>query len=148
MRSRRNTAKGPAKKPGPGQGVGGGRPSKLPGLDLAQVEVLGSLGLTEEKIARALDVTGQTIRNWKHKSPKFFEAIKRGQAKSEARVAKSLYEMAIGEPAKRIQPNVTAAIFFLKNRAPESWRDRHDVDHGGSVRMDGKLVIEVVETRG
>ena len=38
---------------------------------------------------------------------------------------------------EKFAPDTTAAIFWLKNRQKEHWRDRHDVDHG--VRDDNPL---------
>lgn len=39
---------------------------------------------------------------------------------------------------KQIAPDVTAQIFWLKNRKPERWRDSKDINLGGSV----KLILE------
>ena len=35
----------------------------------------------------------------------------------------------------KIAPDTTAAIFWLKNRKPEQWRDKHDHEHSGSVNV-------------
>lgn len=37
-----------------------------------------------------------------------------------------------------IPPDVTAQIFWLKNRKPEAWRDRKDVEHSGEVNISSK----------
>jgi len=40
------------------------------------------------------------------------------------------YELVvIKEVIKHVPPNVTAQIFWLKNRKPEQWSDRHDINH-------------------
>lgn len=39
---------------------------------------------------------------------------------------------------KQVAPDVTAQIFWLKNRQPERWRDRKDIAIGGTV----KLILE------
>jgi hypothetical protein len=32
-------------------------------------------------------------------------------------------------------PDTTAAIFWLKNRRREEWRDKQEVEHSGNVRV-------------
>ncbi|NGP45982.1 helix-turn-helix domain-containing protein [Bacillaceae bacterium SIJ1] len=34
---------------------------------------------------------------------------------------------------KQISPDVTAQIFWLKNRKPADWRDKQDIEHSGGV---------------
>ena len=34
---------------------------------------------------------------------------------------------------KHYPPDTTAAIFWLKNRKTDQWRDKQDVEHSGSV---------------
>lgn len=34
---------------------------------------------------------------------------------------------------KEVQPDVTAQIFWLKNRRPDKWRDKRDVEHSGGM---------------
>lgn len=41
---------------------------------------------------------------------------------------------------KRQAPDVTAQIFWLKNRQPEKWRDKQEVEHKGEVK--GNFVVE------
>ena len=45
---------------------------------------------------------------------------------SDDRVERSLYQLAIGWNGQ--PPNTTAAIFWLKNRRPDRWRDVQNVD--------------------
>ena len=37
---------------------------------------------------------------------------------------------------KELPPDTTAQIFWLKNRKPEEWRDKQQVEHGGTVRQE------------
>ncbi len=37
---------------------------------------------------------------------------------------------------KRQPPDVTAQIFWLKNRQPDTWRDKHEMSHGGHVDVN------------
>lgn len=41
----------------------------------------------------------------------------------------------VTEVEKVQQPNPTAQMFFLKNRAPESWRDKHEITHASAIDM-------------
>jgi hypothetical protein len=34
---------------------------------------------------------------------------------------------------KEVQPDTTAEIFWLKNRKPETWRDKKDIEHSGNI---------------
>ena len=35
---------------------------------------------------------------------------------------------------KHIPPDVTAQIFWLKNRDPERWRDKQEIQHSGEIK--------------
>ena len=59
-----------------------GRPSKLPAVDLGQVQAMAGLGLTEEEIALVLNVAPRTFAYWKVKSPEFLQALKSGKVKA------------------------------------------------------------------
>jgi transcriptional regulator with XRE-family HTH domain len=136
------------------------RPTKLDSIDHSQVEKLARLGATDAQIADFFDVTEQTINNWKQKDSQFFESLKRGKLEADARVADSLYHRALGYEAldtkfathegvitdereyiKHYPPDTTAAIFWLKNRQPEMWRDRQDIDLSANIRKD-EVVVE------
>lgn len=39
--------------------------------------------------------------------------------------------------AKQVAPDVTAQIFWLKNRKPQQWRDKQEIEHSGG--LDNKL---------
>src|ERR1700733_2891365 len=59
-----------------------------------------------------------------------------GKDASDDRVERSLYQLAIGWNGQ--PPNTTAAIFWLKNRRPDRWRDVQQLDHaiGRSIISD------------
>lgn len=40
------------------------------------------------------------------------------------------------EVVKEVVPDVTAQIFWLKNRKPETWRDKHEFEHGGDLGLN------------
>jgi len=143
------SAKAKKKAKRPGQGVGGGRPSLKDSLNLDQVEVIASLGLIDEEIAVVLGIQKSTLNNWK-KDPKFLDSLKRGKLKADFQVTKSLFNKATGKrvvveqtpkgPVEKtitVDPDTSAIIFWLKNRRPDLWRDRQQID--GNFHLTGKL---------
>lgn len=42
---------------------------------------------------------------------------------------------------KEIAPDTTAQIFWLKNRKPETWRDKQELQHSGSINNDITIKI-------
>jgi len=129
-------------------------PGSLPGKwdesMILRAMVLAQEGITEKKIAVALNVHEHTINYWKRTKPKFLEALQTGKQHYTERVERSLVESAVGYShpdihfatidgqvvqtpyIKHYAPNVTAQIFFLKNRAPNRWTDVHRIE--GSVQ--------------
>lgn len=44
------------------------------------------------------------------------------------------YEMVVTKTVKKeVTPDTTAQIFWLKNRKPEKWRDKQEVQHSGTI---------------
>lgn len=104
-------------------------------------EGAAKLGATEREIAEMFGVSEVTLNAWKRDKPEFLAALKLGKEGPDDRVERSLYNRAVGysfESVKVFQfqgaiveapvvehvpPDVTAGIFWLKNRRPELWRD-------------------------
>lgn len=84
---------------------------------IKKVESLASQGLTKEQIARVLGIAYTTLNEKSKQFSEFSEAIKSGQAKGVATITNALFKS-----AKSGQ--VTSMIFWLKNRAPDEWKDR------------------------
>lgn len=103
-------------------------------IDHAQVELLASRGLTLEQIANSIGISPQTLHTRKNNDVELLEAINRGRAAGIKMVTNALFETAMAG-------NVAAQIFFLKNRAPEEWRDKVEVSVEETVPKP--LVIEV-----
>lgn len=74
-------------------------------------------GLSEEQIAHNMGCAVSTLKDWKNKFPAISEALKKGKAVVDFEVENALYKSAMSG-------NVTAMIFWLKNRRPDLWRDR------------------------
>jgi len=97
-------------------------------------------------LANFFEVVESTINLWKLRHTEFSESIKRGKEEADANVASSLYKKAIGFKHKDVKvflhdgkpvivplekhypPDSIAAIFWLKNRQPELWRDKKEID--------------------
>jgi len=122
-----------------------GRPTKYKKEYNEQAAKLCKLGATDVQLADFFNVTEKTLNNWKHEHPRFLQSLKKGKVFSDDKVEMALYDRAIGYEydevkeeqseqgmkrtvtTKRIQDN-TAAIFWLKNRRPDQWREKVEND--------------------
>lgn len=129
----------------------GGRPSSYRAEYAEQAFKLCLLGATYADLAGFFGVAESTINNWKDAHPEFLESLKGGKEQADARVAESLFQRALGyehEAVKitthaetghttitpyveRYPPDTTAAIFWLKNRRPDLWRDKVEPEDKG-----------------
>jgi hypothetical protein len=82
------------------------------------------LGATDVDLATFFNTTDRSIRTWKERHPEFAEALELGKQVADANVVGALYSNALAG-------NVTAQIFWLKNRRKDDWRDKQDVEHTG-----------------
>jgi hypothetical protein len=127
-----------------------GRPTKYDPAYVGQAQKLAKLGATDREVAEFFDVNEATIYRWKHEHPEFCEALKVGKETADARVEQSLYRRALGYSHDAVKiavnaqgevtqvpfvehypPDTTAAIFWLKNRKPDEWRDKVQNEHSG-----------------
>lgn len=127
-----------------------GRPSSFKPEFVEQARKLAELGATDREAADFFDVAESTLYLWKHTHSEFSEALKVGKEAADARVEQSLYRRALGYTHDAVKihvagdggitqvpftehypPDTTAAIFWLKNRKREEWRDIKAVEHGG-----------------
>jgi hypothetical protein len=123
-----------------------GRPSSFRDEFVEQGRKLAQFGATDREIAQFFEVDEATIYRWKHTHSEFCEALKTGKDASDERVVQSLYRKAVGysfdsekvfqyegviirtPTVEHVPPSDTAAIFWLKNRRREEWRDKTDHD--------------------
>lgn len=77
-------------------------------------------GLSLEQIAKNIGINECTIYDWKKKEAKISEALKKGREVVDFEVENALYKNAM-------DGNVTAQIYWLKNRKPKVWRDKIDI---------------------
>ena len=110
-------------------------------------------GLTDEQIAKNLDITPSTLYEWKRRYSEISEALKKGKEVVDIEVENALLKRALGysyeekkvevseegtkvtKTIKEVVPDTTAQIFWLKNRRPEQWRDKQDIEHSGAVNV-------------
>ena len=131
------------------------RPSKYdPSVTPVLARALAREGHTDEEIAGRLEppVSVATLNRWKVERLEFRESLNEGKATVDARVEESLLQRALGftsaetrleakadesgkplrggrviKTTRQVFPDVTACIFWLKNRRPDKWRDQQKV---------------------
>lgn len=125
---------------------------------LLQLEAWARNGLTDGQIAANIGISRSTLNEWKNRFSYISDTLKRGKEIVDIQVENALLKRALGytykettreaqfnpqteqyemvvtkEVTKEVVPDTTAQIFWLKNRKPEEWRDKKDVEHSGSV---------------
>lgn len=133
---------------------------------LLQIEAWAKNGLTDQQIAKNIGITRETLNQWKKRYPDISDALKKGKDVVDIQVENALLKRALGytyiettqervkdyDPhtdleigfhmevtkivTKEVQPDVTAQIFWLKNRKPDAWRDKRDVGIEGTLNTN------------
>ena len=154
--------------------MAGGRPTKYKVDYARQAEVAcREGGFTDVKLAKLFSVTVPTITGWKKSHPGFFTSIKKGKDDYDVMLAEDClmkrlqgynYIETTKKPnrgkgvdpgtlvitkqvTKHVVPDTTAQIFFLKNRQPERWRDRQQIDVGITKELAAHA-LKLAEARG
>lgn len=116
-------------------------------------------GLIDEDIAANMGISRSTLGEWKNKYQVISDALKEEKEVADIRVENALYKKALGykytevteelnssgelvvtkRVTKEVQPDVTAQIFWLKNRRPDLWRDRQRLEVEGIDEEKSKL---------
>ncbi len=100
---------------------------------LLRIEGWARDGLTDEQIARNMGINPATLYEWKKKYPKISKSLKRSKDVADRQVENALFENAING-------NITAQIFWLKNRKPDKWRDKQEYEDRTAIdKLDGIL---------
>ncbi len=137
---------------------------------LLKIEGWARDGLTEEQIAHNMGIRRETLIEWKRKYPNISNTLKRGKEIIDRQVENALLKRALGysykettrelifdketgktefkitkEVEKEVVPDTTAQIFWLKNRKPEEWREKQEVQMSGAVNnpMEGLTTEEL-----
>lgn len=128
-----------------------------------QAAKLCRLGAIDTELAEFFGVGERTIRTWKTEHEEFAKALSESKAIADAKVVRSLFERATGYShpdthisvhqgeviitpiTKHYPPDTTAAIFWLKNRDPEHWRDRQEITgkDGGAIQTTDLSMLEL-----
>jgi hypothetical protein len=150
-----------------------GRPTQYKTEYNEQVYKLCLLGADDKKIADFFNIQESTLNLWKKKHPEFMESIKRGKEIADFEIANSLYQKAKGYKRKAIQfatfqgqitdreeyiedipPDTAAAIFWLKNRQKNQWRDKTEQEITNKTpsivvanQQDAELITELMNVK-
>ena len=114
-------------------------------------------GLTDEQIAHNIGISTSTLYNWEKQHVEILEALKKGKEVVDRQVENALLKRALGftttettetldekkTVTKEVPPDTTAAIFWLKNRKPDVWRDRKETQLSGSVETSQRPLEKV-----
>lgn len=129
-------------------------------------------GLTDEQIANNMGINTATLYRWKSQFCEIREALKKGKEVADIQVENALFKRAcgyeyeeerfqavtdpetgetvlraVGAIKKHQPPDTTAAIFWLKNRLPDRWRDGKNLEvaHSNIPKGDFDIVLHVSE---
>lgn len=108
-----------------------GRVYTQPKVDLSEIEMMASVGMTTKQIADALKLPPTTFGKLVKNDPTVQEAIDRGTSRGIKMVTDSLFQNAL-------KGNVAAQIFFLKNKG--GWADKQELDQ--RLQVDTKMNFE------
>lgn len=118
-----------------------GRPTKFTDALAARIMKLAEKGLTMKQIAAKVGVSPRTLFMWQATREDFMHTLKESKSVADELVVGALFSRAVGYSheaekifcsegmvvrAKYIEhypPDVTAGIFWLKNRQPDQWRN-------------------------
>ena len=126
-------------------------------------ELCRDFSMTDKGLAKVFDVSEVTINAWKKEHPEFLKCLGNGKGHKDANVERSLYERATGyshpeekifnhqgniiraQTRKHYPPDTQAASFWLRNRQPERWRDKVEIQASGDMRItwDDPTAIDV-----
>ena len=116
-------------------------------------EHCAGLGYTNLQIAKKLSISHTTYYKYVKDYPEFAEGIEKAKKVVDDKIEQKLFKRASGysytevtrervngkmtitkKTTKKLAPDVVAMIFWLKNRRPETWRDRREVAHSGEIK--------------
>ena len=111
-------------------------------------------GLTDKQIAQNMGISRSTLNVWRERYSDISDTLKKGKEVVDRQVENALLKRALGyeytetkekreggvltevtTTVKQVVPDVTAQIFWLKNRKPDKWKDKREEEppEGGGV---------------
>lgn len=118
---------------------------------LLKIEGWARDGLTDAQIATNMGICRDTLIQWKKNYPDISDTLKKGKEVVDREVENALLKRALGYKyeevtkedgvitkvvTKEVQPDTTAQIFWLKNRKPDVWRDKQQIEHSGEIKSE------------
>lgn len=97
-------------------------------------------GLTNDQIAENMQIDRSTFYDWCNKYTDFADLLKEDKDYADTQVENALYKQAL-------DGNVTAAIFWLKNRRRNNWKDKQDVEVSGEVGIVDAMIKKANERK-
>ena len=117
-------------------------------------------GLTDEQIAKNIGISRASLYEWKKKEVDISDALKKGKEIADFEVENALLKKALGYTITlnkqkvtkdgdvvdtieevHVPPDTTAQIFWLKNRKPNTWKDRVETDEDKEAVANASQVI-------
>lgn len=130
---------------------------------LLKLEGWAREGLTDEQIAQNMAIGYSTLQTWKMKYQDIRDTLKRGKEVVDLQVENALLKRALGYEYKEISekyesgtltekkvtkkqvvPDTTAQIFWLKNRRPDKWKDKQDVQVSGELKEEQTKLDDLI----
>jgi len=137
---------------------------------LLRLEAYARDGLTDEQIAKNIGINRLTLAEWRNRFPNIATSLKRGKEAVDVEVENALHKRAMGYSyvevtqervpikdsegnivgyeitkekyiTKEVAPDVTAQIFWLKNRKTKEWRDKQDLEVTGKDGKDFEIKL-------
>ena len=131
---------------------------------LLKLEGWAREGLTDEQIAEKIGIHRDTLNEWKKKYPDISDTLKKGKEVVDLQVENALLKRALGyeyeEISKKYEsgtltekkvtinqviPDTTAQIFWLKNRRPDKWKDKQDVQVSGELKAEKTKLDDLIK---
>lgn len=116
-------------------------------------------GLTNEQIAHNMGISRKTLQEWIKKYGDIGDTLKRSKEVVDLQVENALLKRAMGyhydevtmengietkRVTKEVIPDTTAQIFWLKNRRPDKWRDKQDLQVSGALETEQSKLDDLI----
>lgn len=138
--------------------------SKFTPTNQKAMEKLYKKGWTDKEVAEFLEISPDTITEWKKKHKDFFSKVIDWKVEADEEIEKALYHRAKGysHPETRVMsvsdgkdlgshieqveivrhhpPDTKAIEFWLKNRRGKYWKEKQEVHHTGVENMSNDQI--------
>lgn len=134
----------------------GGRPTKYKTEYCKQAAKLCKLGATDADLAEFFEVDEDTIYEWKNVHKQFSDSTVLGKSNHDAEIELALARRAKGFMRvkqvfgpegtiemlqEEVPPDTNACSLWLRNRQPQRWRDKQEIEHSGELKLAPALEI-------